>query len=318
MNVDTLLAAMPGLSRARALECLGPCNQAMVRWGMTSRLRAAHWLAQVGHESVSLRYFEEIASGAAYEGRQDLGNVYPGDGRRFKGRGPIQITGRYNYTKAAAALNLDLVGNPALAARIDIGFLVSGWWWWQAGCNQISDRGSDDPTVVALTRRINGGTNGLADRRARFARTWGLGNAVLPSGSPEPSPPKPQGGAMDICPTSSGNGYWIAASDGGVFTFGDAGFFGSLGNVKLAAPIVGMAARPQGDGYWMCGSDGGVFSFGQAPFHGSLAKVTLAKPITGMSAAPDGDGYTLLGRDGGVFNFGSSRFFGSAVGMVRL
>jgi predicted chitinase len=176
MNVATLVRVMPGLTTAKAQAYLGPMEAAMRERGITTRARAAMWLAQVGHESVSLRYFEEIASGRAYCGRRDLGNTQPGDGPRFKGRGPIQLTGRFNYTKAAAALNLPLVAQPTLAAQPKYAFRVSAWWWWQAGLNAISDTRS----VLAATKRINGGTNGLADRQARYTRCWALGNAVLP------------------------------------------------------------------------------------------------------------------------------------------
>jgi predicted chitinase len=178
MNVATLVKAMPGLTTAKAQAYLGPMEAAMRERGITNRARAAMWLAQVGHESVSLRYFEEIASGKAYCGRADLGNTHPGDGPRYKGRGPIQLTGRFNYTKAAAALNLPLVTNPTMAANHKYAFRVSAWWWWQAGLNGISDGGPS--AVLAATRRINGGTNGLADRQARFNRVWAMGNAVLP------------------------------------------------------------------------------------------------------------------------------------------
>jgi N-acetylmuramoyl-L-alanine amidase len=78
-----------------------------------------------------------------------------------------------------------------------------------------------------------------------------------------------KGGAVEICTTPSGKGYWICGSDGGVFTYGDAAFYGSLGNVALDAPIVGMAATPSGCGYWLLGADGGVFTFGDAPFFGA-------------------------------------------------
>ena len=77
------------------------------------------------------------------------------------------------------------------------------------------------------------------------------------------------GGAVEICSTPSGNGYWICGSDGGVFTYGDAQFHGSLGNVKLEAPIVGMTPTPTGRGYWLLGQDGGVFTFGDAAFYGA-------------------------------------------------
>ncbi|MDE3205091.1 MAG: hypothetical protein KGQ66_12850, partial [Acidobacteriota bacterium] len=110
-------------------------------------------------------------------------------------------------------------------------------------------------------------------------------------------------------------GYRLVGSDGGLFSFGDAGFFGSTGGVHLAAPIVGAAASPDGRGYWLVGSDGGVFSFGDAGFFGSTGGVHLAAPIVGMAASPDGRGYWLVGSDGGVFSFGDAGFFGSTGGV---
>jgi predicted chitinase len=190
MNVDTLCAAMPGLTRSKATEYLPHMEKAMNEFAITNVHRSWMWLAQTGHESVSLTYFEEIASGAAYEGRKDLGNTQPGDGKKYKGRGPIQITGRTNYTQAGAALKLDLVNNPQIAAQPVHAFRVSAWWWKTHGLNEISDR--DD--VVAATKRINGGTNGLSDRQSRYNKARALGNAVIPGGGAPPAPPKPPPG----------------------------------------------------------------------------------------------------------------------------
>jgi len=184
VNTDTLMAAMPGLPRDKAQAYLAPMETAMREFGITSQPRACMWLAQTGHESLSLRHFEEIASGAAYEGRKDLGNTQPGDGKRFKGRGPIQITGRFNYTEAGKALGLPLVTQPQLAAQPQHAFRVSAWWWRKHGLNEISDR----QDVTAATRRINGGTRGLADRQSRYARCRALGAAVVP-GPAAPAPP---------------------------------------------------------------------------------------------------------------------------------
>jgi predicted chitinase len=183
MNVDTLLKAMPGLGRTTAQAYLPFMEQAMNEFQINTPNRAQMWLAQVGHESGSLRYMQEIASGAAYEGRRDLGNTQPGDGRRYKGRGPIQLTGRANYTAAGKALGLDLINHPEIAAQPRNAFRVSAWWWWQAGLNPISDRRD----VLAATRRINGGTNGLTDRQNRYRTVSALGNAVVP-GKPGPLP----------------------------------------------------------------------------------------------------------------------------------
>jgi hypothetical protein len=111
--------------------------------------------------------------------------------------------------------------------------------------------------------------------------------------------------------TPDGLGSWLVASDGGVFTFGDAHFFGSTGALVLNQPIVGMAATPSGRGYWLVARDGGVFSFGDAQFFGSTGALVLNQPIVGMAATPSGRGYWLVARDGGVFSFGDARFFGS-------
>jgi L,D-peptidoglycan transpeptidase YkuD (ErfK/YbiS/YcfS/YnhG family) len=114
-----------------------------------------------------------------------------------------------------------------------------------------------------------------------------------------------------VTATTDGRGYWVAASNGGVFTFGDASFYGSAGGQSLRAPIVGMAATPDGHGYWLVGSDGGVFSFGDASFDGSTGALHLNAPIVGMAAVPGGGGYWLVGSDGGVFSFGDASFYGS-------
>ena len=114
-----------------------------------------------------------------------------------------------------------------------------------------------------------------------------------------------------------GQGYWQVARDGGVFSRGDAGFFGSKGGQPLNAPIVGMAVAPGGQGYWLVGADGGVFAFGSAGFFGSMAGQPLNAPVTGIAAAPNGQGYWLVAGDGGVFAFGpGAAFFGSAGGQA--
>ena len=106
-------------------------------------------------------------------------------------------------------------------------------------------------------------------------------------------------------------GYWTVASDGGVFSFGQMGFHGSMGGKPLHRPIVGMAPTPSSQGYWLVASDGGVFAFGDAGFHGSTGDIHLAQPVVGMAATPDGGGYWLVASDGGVFAFGDAGFHGS-------
>ncbi|GIU89623.1 MAG: hypothetical protein KatS3mg010_0722 [Acidimicrobiia bacterium] len=122
--------------------------------------------------------------------------------------------------------------------------------------------------------------------------------------------------AVDIAATPSGRGYWLVASDGGIFAFGDARFLGSTGGLVLNRPIVGMAASPSGRGYWLVASDGGVFAFGDARFLGSTGGLVLNRPIVGMAASPSGRGYWLVASDGGIFAFGDARFLGSTGGLV--
>jgi hypothetical protein len=113
-------------------------------------------------------------------------------------------------------------------------------------------------------------------------------------------------------------GYWLSASDGGVFTFGPgASFFGSTGSIKLNQPIVGIAGTPDSGGYWEVASDGGIFAFGNAKFFGSTGSIKLNKPIVGMATTPSGLGYWLVASDGGVFAFGDAGFFGST-GSIKL
>ena len=132
-------------------------------------LRVAHFLAQVGHESGELRYCEELASGDAYEGRKDLGNTQPGDGRRFKGRGLIQLTGRSNYTAYSKARGIDYTtdaGAKLVASDPETAVDVACWFWTTHNLNQWADQ--DDVTTV--TKRINGGLNGFDDRKAKLLR----------------------------------------------------------------------------------------------------------------------------------------------------
>ncbi len=109
-------------------------------------------------------------------------------------------------------------------------------------------------------------------------------------------------------------GYWELASDGGIFNFGGANFYDSIGGTRLNAPIVGMAPTPDGKGYWEVASDGGVFAFGDAQYDGSMGGKKLNAPIVGIASSPDGRGYWLVGSDGGVFSFGDAHFAGSMGG----
>ena len=138
-------------------------------------------IAQLAHESAGFKYSEEIASGAAYEGRRDLGNTQPGDGTRFKGRGYIQLTGRANYDAAGKSLGLDLVNKPELAAKPENAARIAAWYWSSRGLNKHAD--GSQAGFDQITRRINGGFNGKADRDQYFHRALGVlqNNDGLPS-----------------------------------------------------------------------------------------------------------------------------------------
>lgn len=194
MDVSTLLAAMAPtqLTQERAAALLPHFEGAMRAAGITNVNRAAMWCAQIGHESAGLRYMEEIADGSAYNGRADLGNIYPGDGPRFKGSGPIQLTGRHNFraftrwARAEGHTDHDFEAAPHLVREDPRwGFLAASWYWTQARpqLNRLADAGD----LIGATRAINGGTNGLDDRRARWERCLRLGDRLLPGGTPTPS-----------------------------------------------------------------------------------------------------------------------------------
>jgi hypothetical protein len=120
--------------------------------------------------------------------------------------------------------------------------------------------------------------------------------------------------AVGMAATPDGRGYWEVASDGGIFNFGDAQFYGSMGGRPLDAPVVGLAATPDGRGYWEVASDGGIFNFGDAQFDGSMGGRPLDAPVVGLAATPDGDGYWEVASDGGIFSFGDAQFDGSMGG----
>lgn len=171
LNSKQLLAIMPRLPLRSADKYLPHIIQAMDEWLIDNTRRIAAFLAQLAHESCELRVWEEIATGRAYEGRLDLGNTIPGDGVRYKGRGPIQLTGRLNYRLAGQALQLDLEEHPERVLEPGVGFRVAGWYWYTHGLNRLADRGK----FTSITRRINGGLNGMHSR----LWYWGQAKQVL-------------------------------------------------------------------------------------------------------------------------------------------
>jgi len=158
-------------------------NQWAESFGITSKQRVVHYLAQVFRETGELKYCEEIASGQQYEGRKDLGNTHNGDGRRYKGRGYLQLTGRANYTlfNAFDLCTEDVVKSPEKVAEFPLNQIASMWFWQNNKLNELADQddggliGSD--IVRRITRKVNGGTNGLAQRLfyyRRFKKEFGL------------------------------------------------------------------------------------------------------------------------------------------------
>lgn len=166
VSLAELRAIMPTLPADKAQAYLPFLNSAMREFGITTPPRQAAFLAQLAHESGELKFFEELSSGAQYEGRTDLGNLFPGDGVRYKGRGPIQLTGRSNYRSAGQALGINLEANPTRAADPDVGFRIAGWFWNSRGLNSLADARNFD----AITQRVNGGFNGKASRDAYYQR----------------------------------------------------------------------------------------------------------------------------------------------------
>lgn len=156
----------------RAGVFLGPLNDAMTEAGIDTPAREAAFLAQIAHESGSLRYVREIADGKAYEGRTDLGNTQPGDGPRFKGRGLIQITGRANYRSCSLALFGDerLLDHPEQLEDVTPACRSAAWFWKSRGLNALADTGA----FKSITKAINGGLNGYDDRLAYFQRATGV------------------------------------------------------------------------------------------------------------------------------------------------
>lgn len=167
LELAQLQAIMPA-SRIRAAIYLVPLDDAMTEFSIDTPARQAMFLAQVCHESGSLRYVRELATGDAYEGRLDLGNTQPGDGVRFRGRGLIQITGRANYVDCSRALFGDdrLITYPHLLESAGAAARSAAWFWKARNLNTPADAGD----FRAVTRRINGGYNGWDDRVAAWER----------------------------------------------------------------------------------------------------------------------------------------------------
>jgi Bacterial Ig-like domain (group 1) len=168
---------------------------------------------------------------------------------------------------------------------------------------QVSDQFTESVTYTATDTSDGLTLTGLSTTVSFTATAGSLPGVVPPA-------------KVGMAATPDGRGYWLVASDGGIFAYGDASFFGSTGGLALNRPIVAMAATPDGRGYWLVASDGGIFAFGDAGFYGSTGSLVLNRPVVGMAATPDGRGYWLVASDGGIFAFGDAAFYGSTGAMA--
>jgi len=176
LTADQLQAVMPGTPAAKRDALLPFLQAAMAEFAIDAPARMAAFLAQLAHESGQFRFMEEIWGPTAAQRRYEpastlatnLGNAEVGDGKRFKGRGPIQITGRSNYRRFGDLLGTDLVGDPARAALPELAFRIAGLFWSKKGLNELADRATRE-SFREITRRINGGFNGIDDREKFYA-----------------------------------------------------------------------------------------------------------------------------------------------------
>lgn len=166
----------PWLTDAEAIRIAKGLGAGFHKYRINTPVRAAMAVAQFAHESAGFRATTEFASGAAYEGRRDLGNIHPGDGVKYKGRGRIMITGRSNYEAVSKAFKTDFINHPTKLAQSPYAEMVSCWWWYTHGCSGYADRGD----FLGLTRRINGGTNGYESRVQFYARAKQVAKRLVP------------------------------------------------------------------------------------------------------------------------------------------
>ncbi|MFA5170438.1 MAG: glycoside hydrolase family 19 protein [Sulfuriferula sp.] len=172
--LDELLKIMPHAG-ANAAKYLTPLNDAMHDCGIDlTANREAMFLGQVAHESGELRYSAEIwgptDAQEKYEHRLDLGNINPGDGKKFKGRGLIQITGRANYSKVSDVFKVNFLTHPELMEQPDYAAKTAAWFWQTHGCNELADK----MAYALITKKINGGMNGWPSRLVYLANAKGV------------------------------------------------------------------------------------------------------------------------------------------------
>ena len=245
-------------------------------------------------------------------------------------------TGQYGLDTRPPATPTDLAATAVSPTSATVSWTETGNDWWVGQASSIDLRWSTSPitdATFASAHRISTATP-KASGAAESVTVSGLpagsfiylaerasdaaGNIAVPAYTtvplPQPSPPPPPG------PTAGpARGYWLVASDGGIFPFGPGAVgYGSTGAIRLNQPIVGMAATPSGHGYYLVASDGGIFPFGDAVGYGSTGGIRLSRPIVGMAVAPGGNGYWLVASDGGIFPFGPGAGGYGSTGAITL
>jgi putative chitinase len=206
-----------------------PLNDILPEYEINTHLRIAHFIAQAGHETAHFKTLVEYGSDSyfsRYDGRKDLGNTVAGDGLRYKGRGIFQLTGRFNYRAYGKKLNLDLENNPALAANPATSVRIACEYWKAKALNGWADR--DD--VKEITRRINGGFNGLADRVAKLARAkQSLPPTFLTAAQTDPADITEEVPDVPIAPEPIQPWYAQINKETVLHWIGGGGFFGGIG-----------------------------------------------------------------------------------------
>lgn len=169
-----LQSIVPSLKGEKLNSCVYGLNESFAYLDTDNPICVAMYIAQIAHESGGFIYVKELASGIAYEGRKDLGNTSPGDGVKYKGRGWIQITGKNNYKELSTAFNTDFVSNPILLEQFPWYAKSAAWFWNSRNLTKIAELGTEE-AFIKVTKRINGGTNGLEDRK----KYWGRAKVAL-------------------------------------------------------------------------------------------------------------------------------------------
>ena len=249
---------------------------------------------------------------------------------------PIDAAGKIIPIAATSSCTVDVYFYPGALGERDAALTLTTTWTHQASSRSpataasVTTRSAQTgpsatpamPPPTGTPRAFRSTTRSSAWPRpvTTGATGWspptaGSSTTATPSSTARPAASrsnKPIVGMAASYNSSGPAGYWLVASDGGIFNYGQAPFYGSAGAIRLNSPIVGMAPTPDGGGYWLVAADGGIFSYGDAQFYGSAGSLHLNKPIVGMAATPDGGGYWLVAADGGIFSYGDALFHGSA------